>query len=57
MHHHLQVGLDDGDFASVDGVDGCPVDVDADHVPLARGEHRGGGQPDITQADDGDGLE
>ncbi|MNZ59700.1 hypothetical protein D3C78_777440 [compost metagenome] len=57
MHDHVQIGLDDVDFAAVDGIDGLLVDVDADHLLLARGEHGGGGQADVAEADDGDGLE
>ncbi len=57
MHQHVQFRLDDVDLAAVDGIDRVLGHIDADHVLFARGEHRGGRQADIAQADHGNGVE
>lgn len=54
---HVEVGLDDVDGTTVDGVDGVLVEVDANDLDFARGKDGGGGQTDVAEADDGDGFE
>jgi hypothetical protein len=50
----VELGLDDVDRARVDGVDDLGAEIDAGD-PLARGgEHGGGGQADVAEADDAD---
>ncbi|MCY1526584.1 hypothetical protein D9M68_616180 [compost metagenome] len=50
MHDHIQVGLDDMNFTTVDGIDGVLVHIDADDFLLARGEDGCGGQANVAQA-------
>jgi len=54
--HHIEVGLDDMRAARIDTVDRIAIDVYADDVKTSSGERRRGGESDIAEADDADGL-
>ncbi len=57
VHGDIQLRLDNMDLAPVDGVHRVLVHVHADHLLAAAGEDRGGGQADVAQADDTNGVE
>src|SRR5699024_2794691 len=54
--HRFQPFLDEGNRAAVDGRDCRVLQIDPDDALAGLGEYGGGGQADVSEADDGDGL-
>lgn len=55
-HEIAERRFDERHLAAVDGLDMARVHIDARHVESTRSQDRGGGQPDIAEADDDDRL-
>ncbi|MNR46319.1 hypothetical protein D3C85_1652710 [compost metagenome] len=54
MHHHIQFGFDNMDFATVDGIHRPLIDIDANHFLLTGCKYCRSRQTDITQTNNGD---
>jgi hypothetical protein len=56
MHNHIQVWLNDMNLPAIDDIHRVLINVDTDHLFLARSEDSRSGQADIPETNDGDGV-
>lgn len=53
VNHHVQIGLNDMNFATVNGFYCARVDIDTNYLDFPRGEHGGRGEADVAEANNG----